>query len=236
MAYAMRDLPPELSQRLQGAKGRLAPWAAIEALTFHITELHRAVKDLQGRNPQGGESEPTPAPAPASAKATRGPLRLSLLNLISSATVAPIIREIERNKDREIHLTISSLGGVVDAARDLCDAMAKHGRCDTMALVSCVSAATLIFAAGRHRTAIKGCTFSFHRPSIEGRPWLTEREEGVVDATEMTMAKFLAQRTGQSARRFSSMMRSTEPVTIGNARAVEVGLVHGVRRPARAKR
>jgi ATP-dependent protease ClpP protease subunit len=175
--------------------------------------------------------------ASVSARATpEKSLRLRLVRAINEDSVRPLVEKIEGAHGRAIKLTIMSEGGHVFAARRLADAIARHGAVDTHAVVNCDSAATLVFAAGRRRSALKGCTLLFHRPSIEGPEAHAPGAARRLDKVAKDMAAFMAKRTGGKPAAFLKLM-TTRPTVIDAGQASLMGLVNDVvRRPHNPKK
>ena len=199
-------------------------WQTLEGIATlafdRIAKLEAEVAELRGTK------SATTAKAPA-----QKPLRLALVREITDKTVAPLVAKIEAAHGREIKLSLEFPGGHVDAARKLCRAIENHGACDTHAISACDSAATLVFAAGRRRSALKGCTFHVHAPHLNGKPADTPADKRRLDRVAKDMAAYLHKRTGKSAATWARHM-SPAGVTLDAIQASNLQLLNAaIKRP-----
>lgn len=158
-------------------------------------------------------------------------LKLKVMRGLDDKVCSELIAKIEAARGRDVKLTIASPGGLVGPAQRLADAIVAHGRCDTHSIVHASSAALLVFAAGRRRSAMQGCRFFLHAPSLDGKPAKTADDQKRLDRCARDMARFLGKRTQQSHSKYLRMM-TVEGHTIDAGEASLLGLVNDtVRRP-----
>jgi ATP-dependent protease ClpP protease subunit len=119
----------------------------------------------------------------------------------------------------------------IASAYKLARAIERHNACDTTVIAAADSAATLIYAAGRRRSAMKNASFYFHAPTLGGRPAQTAADQRRLDRIARDMAAFIAKRTGGKLATYLSMMTETGRI-VEASEASTLGLINAtIKRP-----
>jgi ATP-dependent protease ClpP protease subunit len=113
----------------------------------------------------------------------RGPSDQSL-NYVNNASVASLISAVQKLKaagDTEIKVVLNSDGGDLQAAYSGYLQLKDLG-VDTYTEDTCASSCTILYAAGKHRTASGSAQFMFHPVHVELAPGLSGKQREIFQA------------------------------------------------------
>ena len=152
----------------------------------------------------------------------------------SSFTAAGVLSLLARHGTaREIAVEIDSPGGMVDDALRIANALRKHpATVETTAGRNCLSAATLILAAGDRRYAYRDARILLHScemdPGAEARRWTATKFRETADLTARMDARMTAVYLAAGMRRafVEAELRTESMLTLMTAELE--GLLHGV--------
>jgi ATP-dependent protease ClpP protease subunit len=85
----------------------------------------------------------------------------------SMATLLKSVAKKSAEGDRNITIELSSGGGILDAALAVYPQLKKY-QVNTLVLSDCSSSCTVLFAAGKIRSASSAATFLFHNVHVDG--------------------------------------------------------------------
>lgn len=169
----------------------------------------------------------------------RNAVYVEIRGVIDAAVGERVVSTLRRVEGRSILLYIDSPGGSVDEAKKICEAMDRLT--DNSCMVSahagkdCSSAALAVFMHADERTATRRTRFLAHRCAIPvGLPELKNAKQiqtmmQMLNDEDQMMIRDVEARLGRALPKFMRAdLLAGKDVLIRPAKAVEIGLVHGL--------
>ncbi len=129
---------------------------------------------------------------------------LYLIGRVEDANARELIQSLLEEPATEFTLFINSEGGSVYNELAICNAVAAHGRVDTVCLGVAMSAAASILAAGRRRYVLPNAVAMIHQVSWE-MGWQPStnlaKNSRFLERLNQHLTEFLSVRTGQPLER-----------------------------------
>lgn len=133
----------------------------------------------------------------------------------------------EREPKQPVTIKINSCGGSVYDAWAVCSRI-LNSKCvvNIEAHGAIMSAATMIFACGKLRSASKYCTFMFHQSSsiMNGKLSDIKNEVHALEAEEDMYVKFLSERSKKSVAFWKKIIATNKDVYVSADKVLKTGL------------
>lgn len=97
---------------------------------------------------------------------------------------------LDKNKDKELNILVSSPGGYIDEGLTICELIAAHGNCNMYIVGMTASAATFLCMKAKTVNIATGSMMLIHNTSINVLEWCSANKKGL----DTLIAKFQKQR------------------------------------------